>query len=50
MKLNIFEKFALSIAEYAIEYVMNKTNNENVWQHLFSAVTKIGFILDKCEK
>lgn len=50
MKLNRFEKLALSFAEYAIEYVMNKTNNENVWQYLFSAVTKIGYILDKCEK
>lgn len=50
MKLSIFETIALSIAEYAIEYVMNITNNENVWQYLFSAVTKIGYILDKCEK
>ena len=50
MKLNWFEKMVLSFAEYAIEYVMNKTNNENVWQYLFSAVTKIGYVLDKCEK
>jgi hypothetical protein len=50
MKLNVFEKLALSFAENAIGFVMNKTNNENVWQYLFSAVTKIGYILDKCEK
>lgn len=50
MKLNSFEKLTLSFAEYAIEYVMNKTDNENVWQYLFSAVTKIGYILDKYEK
>lgn len=50
MKLNRFEKLALSFAEYAIEFVMNKTSNEKVWYCLFSAVTKIGYILDKCEK
>lgn len=50
MKLNWFEKTALSFAEYAIEFVMNKTNNEKVWYCLFSACTKIGFILDKSEK
>lgn len=50
MKLNSFEKLVLSFAEYAIEYVMNKTNNEKVWYCLFSAVTKIGFVLDNSEK
>lgn len=50
MKLNRLEKLVLSFAEYAIEYVMNKTNNEKVWYCLFSAVTKIGYILDMCDK
>lgn len=50
MKLNRFEILTLSFAEYAIEYVMEKTDNENIWHALFSAVVKIGYILDKCEK
>lgn len=48
MKTKIY-LFALNAIECALDFMLNRVDNEKIWHRLFAAATKIGYILDKSE-